>query len=88
MNEVKRVLEDVIESLEVIANMNPTNSPDLLMKNARRLASLLPLLGEAATKVIAAYAEWKLTVEGFPSEELLDALNELEEAAKTKAVSA
>ena len=57
MNEVERVLEDVIESLEVISNINPTNSPDLLMKNARRLASLLPLpslLAEAATASVDA----------------------------------
>jgi hypothetical protein len=49
MNEVKRAVEEVAHSLALLSSDMKTLEPQDLMMNARRLASLLPLLGEAVS---------------------------------------
>lgn len=58
MNEVKRAVEEVAHSLVCLSTDMKTLEPQDLIMNARKLASLLPLLGDVASKEIAGIEQW------------------------------
>jgi hypothetical protein len=70
MNEVKRAVEEVAQSLALLSSDMKTLEPQDLMMNARRLASLLPLLDAVPTIDRAGWFAIKVKVflEKFPHE--------------------